>query len=269
MDVKKYVDELIESGRRWRVDTFPVDDVEAGYVSRRLPPEFRSWMSESVDLAKQLLGVESQRYLQAEAALETIIRMSDEVSLKEAQEDALAVLQTLKSGLARGQIRVPGHPQACEPRPAVEDVRRVCRRFHSVVLELRHRYGGRSPFLVADEHDAHDLLRALLSVSFEEVREEEPTPSHAGSSTRMDLVLRQEGIVIELKKTRDQLGDKELGKQLSQDAVWYSQHGGYKHLICLVYDPDFVVRSPKGLADDLAKQSREGFAVEVILVPPR
>ena len=55
---------------------------------------------------------------------------------------------------------------------------------------------------IKDEYDVQDLLNALLRLNFDDVRPEEYTPSYAGSSTRVDFLLKKEKIVIEVKKTR-------------------------------------------------------------------
>ena len=45
------------------------------------------------------------------------------------------------------------------------------------------------------------LLHALLLLYFDDIRAEEWTPSYAGKSARMDFLLKNEGVVIEVKKT--------------------------------------------------------------------
>ena len=49
---------------------------------------------------------------------------------------------------------------------------------------------------------------------FDDIRPEEWTPSYAGSSARMDFLLKKEQIVLEIKKTRKGLVAKEAGEQL-------------------------------------------------------
>ena len=50
---------------------------------------------------------------------------------------------------------------------------------------------------------------------FDDIRREEYTPSYAGGSARMDFLLKSHDIVIEVKKTRKELRDKDIGKQLA------------------------------------------------------
>ena len=83
-----------------------------------------------------------------------------------------------------------------------------------------------------DEYDVQDLLHALLRIFFKDIRPEEWVPSYAGSSSRMDFLLHQEEIVIEVKMTRDGLKQKELVDQLLIDIARYEKHPGCKTLIC-------------------------------------
>jgi len=76
----------------------------------------------------------------------------------------------------------------------------VFNRFHQVARQLRSRYNSRVTIDVTDEYDVQDLLHALLKVYFDDIRPEEWTPSYAGSSGKMDFLLKEEQIVIEVKK---------------------------------------------------------------------
>ena len=104
---------------------------------------------------------------------------------------------------------------------------------------------------IEDEYDVQDLLHALLRLYFDDVRPEEWTPSYAGKSARMDFLLKEEKIVIEVKKTRKGLGDKELGDQLIIDVERYKIHPDCKKLICFIYDPEGRIGNPGGLVSDL------------------
>ncbi len=118
---------------------------------------------------------------------------------------------------------------------------------------------------VDDEYDVQDLLHALLKLYFDDIRPEEWTPSYAGSSARMDFLLKGIGIVVEVKRTRKGLADKELGKQLIEDVAYYSGHADCQHLVCFVYDPEDRVVNPSAIKRDLETQSRDGLVVEVIV----
>lgn len=139
-------------------------------------------------------------------------------------------------------------------------------KFHSVVRQLRLRYNGRNTIDVEDEYDVQDLLHSLLRLYFDDIRTEEWTPSYAGGSSRMDFLLKKEQIVIEVKKTRKGLNDKELGKQLIEDKAKYSSHPNCKTLICFTYDPEGRIVNPAGIQNDL-NSKEDSLEVKIIIKP--
>ena len=119
---------------------------------------------------------------------------------------------------------------------------------------------------INDEYDVQDLLEALLKLHFDDVRAEEWTPSYAGGANRIDFLLKEEEIAIEVKMTRDNLKDKEVGEQLIIDIAKYRAHPNCKVLYCFVYDPNRVIRNPTGLTRDLEKLGAD-FKVKVYIRP--
>ncbi|RQO65368.1 hypothetical protein DBR43_30525 [Pedobacter sp. KBW06] len=140
-------------------------------------------------------------------------------------------------------------------------------KFHVVATQLKNRHDTRGTIVINDEYDVQDLMNALLRMNFEDVRKEEYTPSYAGSSTRVDFLLKREKIVIEVKKTRASMKDKDIGNQLILDIAHYGSHPDCKKLICFVYDPENLVGNPRGLEDDLNRMSTEELIVEVFIRP--
>jgi len=140
-------------------------------------------------------------------------------------------------------------------------------RFHLVVRRLRNRYNTRPTLDVADEYDVQDLLHSLLTIHFDDIRPEEWTPSYAGKSSKMDFLLKDFKIVIEVKKTRSSLTGKEVGTQLIEDIVRYQKHQDCETLLCFVYDPEGLVSNPRGLENDLSREEGK-LKVRVYVRPP-
>ncbi len=143
---------------------------------------------------------------------------------------------------------------------------KVFERFHIVARQLRRRHENRSTLQIEDEYDVQDLLHAMLRLHFDDVRPEEWTPSYAGASNRMDFLLKDEEIAIEVKMTRPGLRDKELGEQLIIDIAKYQRHPNCKCLYCFVYDPEGIIRNPRGMERDLEKLGK-GFPVKMFIRP--
>jgi hypothetical protein len=139
--------------------------------------------------------------------------------------------------------------------------------FHSFCNQLKDRHNNRDTIFVKDEYDVQDLLHCILKLHYKDVREEEYTPSYGGSSTRMDFLLKNENVVIEVKKTRAKLNDKEVGEQLILDVAHYRNHPNCKSLKCFVYDPENRIKNPRGLENDINKLSDEKLNVELYIRP--
>ena len=142
---------------------------------------------------------------------------------------------------------------------------RLFTRFHKVAKQLKNRYSDRDTLEINDEYDVQDLLHSLLQLYFDDIRPEECTASYAGSSGRVDFLLKNEKIVIVVKKTRKGLADKEVGNQLIEDIDRYKSHVDCEKLVCFVYDPEERISNATGLINDLEK-NHTGF-VKIYIQP--
>lgn len=164
------------------------------------------------------------------------------------------------------QVNVNITPESLH-QSSIDAIPNTLNKFHNVAKQLLNRREDRNTLKIQDEYDVQDLLHALLRMYFDDIRPEEYTPSYAGSSTRVDFLLKREKTVIEVKKTRTGLTDKEVGNQLIQDFHHYKSHPDCEKLICFVYDPDNKIQNPRGLEDDLNKLSNDDFIMEVYIRP--
>lgn len=177
-------------------------------------------------------------------------------------EDGEAQLEAL---IAEIQNFWPDVEDTAKPDTA-EHLLLLFEKFHIVARQLRHRHAGRDTLNVADEYDVQDLLHALLKLYFDDVRAEEWTPSYAGGSSRMDFLLSEHDIVVEVKKTRQSMTAREVGEQLIVDVARYQAHPQLKMLFCFVYDPEGLLPNPAGLERDLSG-TRDGIEVKCLIRP--
>jgi len=146
-------------------------------------------------------------------------------------------------------------------------IRKILSRFYSVTTQLKRRQRNRSPYTIKDEYDVQDLLHALLKLDFKDIRTEEWTPTYAGGASRIDFLLKKEGILIEAKNTRADHREKQIGKELIVDIARYKEYPEVNTLVCFIYDPEHWIGNPKGLEHDLEKLSTEKLNVEAIISP--
>lgn len=151
-------------------------------------------------------------------------------------------------------------------RDTIGHLRKICSAFHRVTRQLRQRRDERPTLEVEDERDVLDLLHTLLCIEFDNIEAEEWTPTYANGSTRTDLWLKDEGVVIIAKKTRQGIGVKALTHQVSVDFEQYGTHPNCKLMFCFIYDPEGRLGHPKGLEADLTL-NYNGRRVEALISP--
>lgn len=149
---------------------------------------------------------------------------------------------------------------------ATQVIETLCNRFSLVARQISKKYRNRDFIGIQDEYDVQHLFHALLFLRFDDIRPEDVNPSYAGATSRVDFLLKQSKIVIEIKKTRENLKDKDIGEQLIIDMKRYSQNQDCEILICFVYDPDRLILNPHGLENDLSGQ-HDRIKVKVIVAP--
>jgi len=135
-----------------------------------------------------------------------------------------------------------------QPPDALQNLERLLRRLPRVIRQLRTRHGNRPPFRVQDEHDLEDLLRALLPLQFDEVRQESRTPAYA-ACTRTDFRIGpNQGscpIALTIKIIRPGVREDVLREQWCEDVRHYGQVRGCGRLVGFIYDPEGLVRNPR------------------------
>jgi len=150
---------------------------------------------------------------------------------------------------------------------SVSIVRKICSQFHIVAKQLGdHRHENRDTIIIKDEYDVQDLLHALLKIFFNDIRPEECTTSYAGGSSRIDFLIKDNKIAIEVKKTREGLKRKQIADQLFVDIERYKKsHPGCEYLFCFVYDPENLIQNLIGFEKDI-NEKHKGEA-EVLVCP--
>lgn len=228
--------ELIEKGRNISASADGY-----GYVNQ---PQFDSWRAEILTILRYT-NLDIPEYVH-----------QIQTSKNRTRHDVNAVNSTLRTIIDQLNKGILEAKQS-ESNPD-EQLKNIFDRFHKIARQLRTRHDSRCTLEINDEYDVQDLLHALLQLHFDDIRPEEWTPSYAGGSVRMDFLLKSEGIVIEVKKTRDSMTAKTLGEELLIDREKYKVHPDCKKLYCFVYDPEGRLGNPMGIKSDLEKDA-EGF----------
>jgi len=242
-----------------------------------LKNDYKAWDNYNNDLLKRLFTTTeiSTEYRHCTTRLIQMKPFGYETPLRDKWQDLTQDLTDKISKLQdiMGRLELFEEPTAVsnggtfDKNQTVKKLKKILNCFDKIARQLRDRYDDRNTLEIKDEYDVQDLLHALLRLEFGDIRKEEWTPSYAGSSSRMDFLLKQEQIVLEVKKTSNRLKEKEIGDQLTIDIAHYQKHQNCRTLACFVYDPERYIRNPKGLENDLIAQSTPNMLVVVVVTP--
>lgn len=245
--------------RLFDLDQFLVATYGEGYVPHQKLPHITA------------LNRVSQRYWmagkdEAEKAEEgdyaAIQRSTSEKSRAIAELFKLFMSGSIVTSNSAGRTRFAG-----AELDAVNVVLVLADRMLLVERSLSRRHDSRATLTVSDEYDVQDLLRSLLVIFFDDVREESWAPEYAGGSSRIDFILPDFAVAVEVKKSRGSLSSRKVGEELIIDRDRYALHPSVKHLVCVVIDHEGQLANPRGLESDLMQNSsKEGIAVTVRIV---
>ncbi|QWT22117.1 hypothetical protein KPL74_08930 [Bacillus sp. NP157] len=264
----------MESARAIAILQSKVDEIDGLVRLRMGGAAFIKWKRDTEVALERIFGTEGRHrtdFANIRYSLGVVFSGMPDSAYHEAYvgglETARAVLLSIIDEIREFGSAASDETDGDLPRPdPFSLVELICLRFHYVARQLRVRHADRPTLEVDDEYDAQDLFHALLKLHFDDVRPEEWTPSYAGGSSRVDFLLKEEGIIVELKKTRKSMSERDIGEQLITDAARYQAHPDCRALICFVYDPEGRVGNPVGLERDLEALA-SNIKIRVIIAP--
>jgi len=148
-------------------------------------------------------------------------------------------------------------------------VKQVINNFPEAIKQIKARRKGKEVFKFEDEYDVQDILYIMLKPIFPNMKAEDPIPKVGSTSTKIDLILRQERILIEVKMIKDSDNDEnKFIKQLKEDIQSYHVCQWMEHLVCFIYDPQDKTKDRTNFYDLNGIQTIKGktFDVEVIVL---
>jgi len=149
-------------------------------------------------------------------------------------------------------------------------VRNILNNFSNAIKKItQNRRKNHNEYEINDEYDVQDILYVILKSVFPNLKDEDPIQKSGGKGTRIDLILREEEILIEVKmiKTSDYTESKFID-ELKIDIESYHGSPWIKTLFCFVYDPFNKTRDIANFTDlnGIREKSGKRFNVEVIVV---
>lgn len=121
------------------------------------------------------------------------------------------------------------------------------------------------PPSIENEADLQIVVEAILRLHFDDVRPEDYVSEYAGGASRVDFLLRQQGIIIETKMTRSTLTDRKVGEELLIDWARYQRHPDCRAILAVIFDPGRHISNPAGLENDLSHNQAESATRAVVV----
>ncbi|MGY1846162.1 PD-(D/E)XK nuclease domain-containing protein [Blastococcus sp. SYSU DS1021] len=245
--------------RRYDLDAIVADRYGRDYAPHPRLPNL---------IARNGLATRNARWAADEPALAT---QGQHLAIQQSATEKVRLLAELLDRLLQGRLQTENSAGEVSFAGAHLDAVRVVLalgdKFLLVSRAIKRRHGGRPTLELNDEYDTQDLMRGLLVQFFDDVRDEEWSPSYAGGGSRIDFLLPQTRLAVELKMTRASMSAKELGEQLIVDREKYERHPDVGHLVCLVFDHEGRLPNPRGIEQDLDRTAGgQGLSTTVKII---
>jgi hypothetical protein len=174
------------------------------------------------------------------------------------------ILEALLNGRLRTQRSAGSVDFGGRQIDAVDTVLAIAKRMRNIEREIARRYDSRATLEVRDEHDAGDLLKALLALFFDDVRTSGRVPPYANGAESVDCFIPQFELALIVKHVVMTEAARNISAELTDDVSHYKTEGRARHLIVLIFDYEGTLSSPRGLeADWTSDYTVDGLVVTV------
>lgn len=244
-------------------DKYQHSDLKQKYFLSKIEPSLKIQLSKEVMemnndhlsiLIKNIYDTNTVKELELNSALQSITSGTD------IDVQSQILLEDIESTLLQTKF---------VNKNADEVVRDVLNNFSNAIQKIiSGRRLNHPNFKIEDEYDVQDISYVILKSIFPNLREEDPIPKVGAKSTKIDLILREEKILIEVKmiKAKDS-NETHFIEQLKADFESYHECKWLRKLFCFVYDPYKKTRDISNFYDLNGERTKgeHNFNVEVIV----
>jgi len=154
-------------------------------------------------------------------------------------------------------------------KSADEVVRDILNNFSNAVQKIiNNRRKGHNNFEIKDEYDVQDILYVIFKSVFPNLRDEDAIGKVGAKTTKIDLIIREERILVEVKMIKEKdSNETHFIEQLKADFESYHECKWLRKLFCFVYDPYKKTRDISNFYDLNGDRTKgeHNFNVEVIV----
>lgn len=154
-------------------------------------------------------------------------------------------------------------------KSAEEMVRAILNNFSNAIQKIiKNRRKDHPNFEIEDEYDVQDILYVILKSVFPNLRDEDAIGKVGAKTTKIDLIIREERILVEVKMIKEKdSNETHFIEQLKADFESYHECKWLRKLFCFVYDPNKKTRDISNFNDLNGERTKgeHNFNVEVIV----
>src|SRR5690606_21785637 len=154
-------------------------------------------------------------------------------------------------------------------KSADEVVRDILNNFSNAFQKIiKNRRKDHPNFEIEDEYDVQDILYVILKSVFPNLRDEDAIGKVGAKTTKIDLIIREERILVEVKMIKEKdSNETHFIEQLKADFESYHKCKWLRKLFCFVYDPYKKTRDISNFYDLNGDRTKgeHNFNVEVIV----
>jgi hypothetical protein len=154
-------------------------------------------------------------------------------------------------------------------RSADEVVRGILINFSNAIQKIiKNRRKDHPNFEIKDEYDVQDILYVVFKSVFPNLRDEDAISKVGAKTTKIDLIIREEKILVEVKMIKEKdLNETHFIEQLKVDLESYHECKWLRKLFCFVYDPYKKTKDISNFHDlnGARTKGEHNFNVEVIV----
>lgn len=257
-----YLSAKIELNQQLR-EKYQQSDLKQKYFLTKIEPSLKTEFEHEVKalqndhlavLIKTIFDIDSVQEAELNTSLQTITLASDiDVQLQILLEDVEKALLNIK------YIN----------KSAEEVVRDILNNFSNAIQKIiKNRRKDHPNFEIKDEYDVQDILYVILKSVFPNLREEDAIPKVGSKTTKIDLIIREERILVEAKMIKEKdSNETHFIEQLKADFESYHECKWLGKLFCFVYDPYKKTRDISNFHDLNGERTKgeHNFNVEVIV----
>jgi hypothetical protein len=177
--------------------------------------------------------------------------------LKIGDEEVVAAKNLAEAWTRARDVLVDPEETPVHAAPSLEALLVALERFPDAMVPLRlgrQKKPGRGlkprpAYPLGDEYDIQDALWLYLKMTHADARREDPTPTTAGSSSKIDFTIPSLSAGLEVKYARADVEPATLKKDLLRDIHDAAQRDDIKHLVILVAEASEAIGRTSALSD--------------------